>query len=409
MKLKHRAKSFENNRGKTVQVRQFEMLAKTLYGLEDILADEVVKCGGHLLKKENRAIRFKGDNSVLYRLNYRARTALRILKPLAQFRVRDEKELYYGVNETNWHDVMDTGKTFSVDPVVHSRYFNHSHYVALKVKDAIVDQFRDRLGRRPSVDQKNPHIKINVHIAHDRCTLSLDSTGMSLHKRGYRTGHGKASLNEVLAAGMILLSGWDGNTDFIDPMCGSGTLVIEAAMVAYDIAPGVFRTNYLFQNWPDYNASLFEMVKAERKITRHIIPEIIGSDISATQVQVARKNVLSAGLSDKIKLKIMPLQDLEPASSSGTIIINPPYGERVKYQNLDKLYHEVGNHLKRNFSGYDAWILSGNIEALKHLGLHPSKRNTLYNGDLRCKYQKYELYEGSKKNGSDRNKRRKYT
>ena len=382
----------------------FEILAKTLFGLEDVLADEVSKLGGENLKRENRAIRFVGNKEVMYRVNYHARTALRVLKPIASFHAQNEDQLYHNTLKTDWSKIFSFNQTFAVDSVVFSPKFKNSHYVALKIKDAIVDQFRDKLGKRPSVDSRNPQIQINAHISNDLCTLSLDSSGSSLHKRGYRKSHGIASLNEVLAAGMILLSGWDGSTDFYDPMCGSGTLVIEAAMIAYGIPPGTYRRKFLFENWKDFEQEVFEKVKNEKTARKKHFPEIIGLDNLATQIRIARNNLENAELSEKVKLKILSLNEVKPGLQAGTIIMNPPYGERMKSYDLNNLYKEIGNSLKQNFTGFDAWVLSGSPNALKNIGLRPSRKIALLNGDIKCQYQKYELYKGSKKTKENWNK-----
>ena len=383
----------------------FEILVKTLFGLEGILADEIRNLGGQEIKKENRAVRFTGNKEHIYRINYHARTALKILVPITVFQAKNEEELYRNTLRTDWSNIFSANQNFAIDSVVFSEKFKHSHYVALKVKDAIVDQFRDKYGKRPSIETRNPDIQINVHIADTRCTISFDSTGPSLHKRGYRKSHGPASLNEVLAAGMILMSGWDGSTSFYDPMCGSGTLLIEAALIGYGIPPGSYRRKFLFENWKDFDASLFEKVKTEEFSTKKNAPEIIGMDSLATQIRTARENLQNAGLSEKIKLKILDLDEARPNHQSGTVIMNPPYGVRVKSPDLINLYNEIGNSLKHNFTGFDAWILSGNINALKSIGLRPSKKVTLFNGDIKCLYQKYDLYEGSKKRKENWNKK----
>ncbi len=383
---------------------RFEILVKTLFGLEDVLLEEIRKLGGQDIKRENRAVRFRGKIEDIYRVNYHARTALKVLIPVVEFTVQNEDQLYQKTLKTDWSKYFSVNQNFAVDSVVFSQKFKHSHYVALKIKDAIVDQFRDKYGRRPSVDSKNPQIQINAHISNDRCTLSLDSTGASLHKRGYRKSHGPASLNEVLAAGMILLSGWNGSTNFYDPMCGSGTLLIEAAMIAYGIPPGSFRQKFLFENWKDFNPELFKKVKNEVTVQKKNTPEIIGMDNMATQIRSARSNLQFADLSEKVKLKILNLDEAKPDQQEGIVIMNPPYGIRVKSHDLINLYQEIGNTLKHNFTGFDAWILSGNPNALKNIGLRPSRKVTLFNGDIKCQYQKYELYKGSKKSHENWNK-----
>jgi len=375
----------------------FEMLAKTMYGFESILAEEVKELGGTEIRSGNRAVRFQGNLEVLYRMNYYSRLSLKIIKPLAEFNARDEQDLYDKTMEIDWSKIMSINQTFAIESTVHSSHFKHSHYVALKVKDAIADRFRKDVGRRPNVDPKNPHIKLNVHISNSRVSLSLDSSGASLHKRGYRKGHGIASLNEVLAAGLIVLSGWDRKTPLIDPMCGSGTILIEAALMASDIPPGSFFREYLFHNWPNYDSELYKKVLSEKKedTTRNV--QIIGSDSSTEQIRVARLNIRNAGLSDLVRLKQKEFSKLSLPSPEGIIIMNPPYGERIQHDNLVELYKEIGNQLKKEYKGYKAYVLSAKPEALKFIGLHPSAKHILYNGEYKCLFQEYELYEGSRK------------
>jgi putative N6-adenine-specific DNA methylase len=375
----------------------FEMLAKTLFGFEDILSKEIESLGGKILTKENRAVRFTGDKKILYKVNYHARTALRVLRPLFVFNAENEKELYKNILEYPWDKVFGVNQTFAVNSVVYSPFFKHSHYVALKVKDAIVDRFRKDFGIRPSVNTTEPDVPVNIHLSNNRCTVSLDSSGDSLHKRGYRMGHGVASLNEVLAAGLISLTGYDGSLPFIDPMCGSGTLVIEAALIAYGISPGSFGRKYSFQNWLDYDDSLFEKISKEGMNRDRDVLGIFGSDISDKQIRVARMNVYNAGLMDKIKLKEKDMEDLHLKYPDGIMLINPPYGERIRPEHIDELYSMIGNTLKRNFHGYTAWVFSGNPGSLKKIGLHPSEKYLLYNSEIKCQFRKFELYQGSKK------------
>ena len=377
--------------------KNFGMLAKTMYGFESILAEEVKELGAKEVSTENRAVRFRGSLEVLYRVNYYSRLSLKILKPLAEFNARNEQDLYDKTMGIDWSRIMTVNQTFAIDSVVHSPHFTHSHYVALKVKDAIADRFRKDMGRRPNVDSKNPHIKVNVHISNTRVSLSLDSSGASLHKRGYRKGHGKASLNEVLAAGLIVLSGWDKKMPLIDPMCGSGTIIIEAALMAHDIPPGSFYREYLFPNWTDFDPELYKKIRSEKRRDTSGSIEIIGSDSSTEQIRVARLNLRNAGLSDLVVLKQKEFAKLLPSSPEGIIIMNPPYGERIEHDNLVELYKEIGNQLKKEYNGYKAFVFSAKPEALKFIGLHPSSKNILYNGEYKCMYQEYELYEGSRK------------
>ncbi len=334
---------------------------------------------------------------MLYRLNYFSRTAVRILVVLSEFIARDATELYTRAGDYDWRKLMTIKQSFAVDSVVYSSVFRHSHYAALKVKDAIADQFVKHVSLRPSVDTNNPDIRIHLHISAERCTLALDSSGHSLHKRGYRQEHGAAPISEVLAAGMILLSGWNGTSDFMDPMCGSGTLVIEAALIAANIAPGSFRHKFLFENWNSFDRGLFESVKSSSRPKPKPDVNISGSDISIQQIRVARKNISRAGLTDFIGLTRVPFSEVKPTAPKGFLIINPPYGERMQEENLMVMYQEIGTVMKHHFSGWNAWILSSNNRAMKHIGLRHSGKYSLFNGALKCSFQGYELYPGSKR------------
>lgn len=373
------------------------MVAKTFYGLEEVLARELKELGAENIELQNRAISFTGDQALLYRSNLCLRSALRILKPLQKFTSRNEWDLYNGAQKIDWSRYCDADSTIAVSAVVNSPHFTHSQYVSQKIKDAVVDQFRTLCGRRPSVDVLNPTLRLHVYISDETCTLSLDSSGDSLHKRGYRLEGRDAPLNEALAAGLILLTGWHGQSNFIDPMCGSGTLVIEAAMIAYNIPPGLNR-DFGFMRWKDFDGQLWERVRqnASEKIAdfKH---QIIGSDISREAIALARKTLERAHLSGKINLAVTPFETQRPPSSGGVLVMNPPYGERMKKADIVEFYKMIGDHLKQHYTGYDAWILSANREAIKHLGLRPSKTVTVFNGGLECKFQKFTLYKGSRK------------
>lgn len=374
-----------------------KFLAKTFKGLEQVLAKELDTLGAKNIVILNRAVGFDGDLTTLYQANLWLRTALNILVPIEEFKVRNETELYRKVKSIKWEKFIDVENTFSIHPVVHSKFFKHSKYVALKSKDALVDRFRDEFGARPSVDTSNPDLKINVHIAHDKCTVSLDSSGLSLNKRGYRVGNVEAPLNEVLAAGLIALSGWNQKEDLTDPFCGSGTILIEAAMLSYNIAPGINRS-FGFEKWANFDLSLLKKLKEEAKKSElKVAPQFFGSDILDKNVRTTAKNIFSAGLGGKIKIQQADFTTLSSSTSKGTIITNPPYGERLKPENIHSFYRKIGDNLKHSFQNHSAWILSSNINALKHLGLKTSKRLEIYNGALPCKFFKYEMYAGSKK------------
>ncbi len=375
----------------------FKMVAKTFRGLEPVLASEIKSIGGRNVTVGNRVVYFEGDKELLYRSNFQLRTALRILKPFHEFRAKDENELYKGAYNFNWSSLLSPRMTFAIDGVLKSRYFNHSKYIALKVKDAIADQFRATTGERPGVDTNDPDLRFNLHISDDRCTILLDSSGESLHKRGYRTETSSAPLNEVMAAGMILLSGWDRKSDLIDPMCGSGTIAIEAAMIAYNIPPGLYRKNFAFEKWADFDKELFESIYNEEYEEPLVYPNITGSDISPFAVTMARSNAKNAFLGKRINFTISAFEDMMPAGEGGLLIANPPYGERLKVDNMRAFYTVLGDCMKNNFPGYTAWILTSNLEAAKYTGLRPEKKIILFNGPLECRFLKYTLYTGTKK------------
>jgi putative N6-adenine-specific DNA methylase len=382
---------------------KFRMIAKTISGLEEVLAIELTEMGADDISIVNRGAQFYGDKTTLYRANYLLRTALRVIKPIAVFQASDEEQLYNEVYKIDWSQYLDVNGTFSVDGVTSYSNITHSKYLALKTKDAIVDQFRDKFGKRPNVKLDNSDLVVNVRIFRDECTVSIDSSGESLHKRGYRVEAGLAPLSEVLAAGLVLLSEWDRKSAFIDPMCGSGTIPIEAALIACNIPPGFFREDYCFMHWQDFDNSLWENVKkeADNKIVEHR-GDIIGSDRSGRILAIAKKNVRSAGLNNIITLKPSFLGDLIPPESGGIAMMNPPYDERLKTEDVVGLYKSIGDALKQHFQGYQAWVISGHKEALKFVGLRPSRNITVYNGPLECKFAKFDIYEGSKKDLYDK-------
>ncbi len=374
-----------------------QFIAKTLQGLEEILAKELTDIGAKDVEVQRRMVKFSGDTETLYRANFQTRTATRILKPIYQFKARNEEELYGLAKKFDWTTVMDLSHKFAVDSTVNSEVFTHSHFVALKLKDAVADFFREKFGRRPFVDPKNPQIQLHIHISDQDCTVLLDSSGDSLHKRGYRLNQDVAPINEVLAAGMIMLSGWDGTTPFIDPMCGSGTILIEAALIARGIAPGIFRKHFGFENWLDFDKEAFEKVFNDESYEKDITPTIIGTDISARSIDIASSNFRNAGIQKFIEIKKQSIFDYFPPEGQGIVITNPPYGERLKKDQLDVFYKQLGDCFKQRYKGYDVWMISGNMDALKSFGLHPSKTTTLFNGPIECKYQCFSIYSGSKK------------
>lgn len=381
--------------------KEFQMLAKTFKGLEDVLAKELIELGANNVQIQRRAVAFTGDKRMLYTANFCLRTASRVLVPIATFKAKKTDEIYEQVKQVDWAQYMNTRTSFAIDATVYSDLFRHSQYVTYRVKDALVDWWMEHGGVRPNVQLTNPDLYLNVHIAGDMVTLSLDSSGESLHKRGYRVANTQAPINEALAAGMLLLAGWNGQSDFYDPMCGSGTLLIEAALIARNIAPGIYRKGFAFEKWADFDADLFEDVSSDDSRERDFIHKIYGSDAGFYAMQVAMKNVQSAGLQRDIEVKQIRVQELKLAEKNtegALIMINPPYGERLAQdRDVLRLYQDMGTTLKHQFSGATAWIISSNEDALKCVGLRPAKKIHLVNGDLECLFNKYELFKGDRK------------
>lgn len=376
---------------------EFELIAKTFHGLEEILAKELTELGASDIEIGNRMVAFTGDKALMYKANFCLRTAIRILKPIKHFKANTADEVYENIKSIAWENYLDNTKSFAVDAVVFSNEFRHSKFVAYKVKDAIVDYFRDKTGERPSVRINNPDVLLNIHIAEDRCTLSLDSSGESLHRRGYRQEAVEAPLNEVLAAGMILMTGWKGECDLIDPMCGSGTIPIEAALIARNIAPGVFRKEFAFEKWVDFDQDLFDSIYNDDSAEREFNHRIYGYDNNPKANEIATHNVKAAGLSKEITLKLQPFQQFEQPREKSIIVTNPPYGERISTDDLLGLYRMIGERLKHAFAGNDAWILSYRDECFDQIGLKPSVKVELYNGALECQFRKYQLFDGKYK------------
>lgn len=381
------------------QISNFRMLAKTIVGLEDILAKELLQLGAQEIEVHNRAVSFSGDKGFMYKANLNLRTALRILKPIKEFTVRNEQHLYKEIQKIYWPDYLDVTDTLAIDCVLSTDLFSHSQFIAQKAKDAIVDQFRDKFGARPSVELDKPTLRINLHIKNDVCTVSLDSSGDSLHKRGYRDKTNLAPINEVLAAGLVLLSGWDKESPLINPMCGSGTILIEAALLACNIPPGYYQDEFGFQQWKDYDANLWDKIyeSSMKKVNTNNI-ELIGIEISRNVARKAKENIKRAQLDDVITIYNEPFEDFEPTSRPGILIINPPYGERMDQdEDINGLYKSMGDTFKKKYSGSTAWIISSNMDALKHVGLRPSRKIVVFNGPLECRFMRFDMYSGTKK------------
>lgn len=379
-----------------------ELLIKTFAGLEDVLAGELQALGAQDITTHTRALSCQGDQRLLYAANLHLRTALRVLVPIANFRVRDEQDLYRRINRIDWRPYLANDRTLAIDTVTQSERLNHSHFLSLKTKDAIVDQLRQATGRRPNVDLERPDVRIHLHIDRDnQCTLHLDSSGDGLHRRGYRTGGGEAPLNEVLAAGLIQLTGWERDGAFVDPFCGSGTLLIEAATFAYNIPPG-WNRRFGFQRWPDFNAKLWENVREEAQHGfREFNYPIVGSDRDFKMVKLAHSNVYAAGLEGKIQIEKQDFARMSPPPPPGIVVTNPPYDIRVQNNDIEALYSAFGDKLKQDFTGYTAWVFTGNLDALKRLGLRSARRIDLLNAQIACKFARFDLYAGSRRADSD--------
>lgn len=380
-------------------MQEFKMIAKTFKGLEEVLAGELVELGANNVQLERRAVSFTGDKRLLYMANFYLRTASRVLVPILTFKAKDADEVYENVKTIDWAKYMTLQTGFQIDATVYSETFRHSRYVTYRVKDAIVDWWNEREGKRPNVKLSDPDLFLNVHIANETVTLSLDSSGESLHKRGYRVANTEAPINEALAAGMLLMAGWKGETDFYDPMCGSGTLLIEAALIAQNIAPGIFRKSFAFEKWADFDKDLFEDIYNDDSLERPFTHHIYGSDASFYAVQQALKNVKSAGQQRCIDVKQIRLQEIKREEQKPALVmVNPPYGERLAQdKDVMRLYGDMGTAFKHQFTGSTAWVISSNEEALKCIGLKPSKRIKLLNGELECWFNKYELFSGERK------------
>ncbi|MDD2474848.1 MAG: THUMP domain-containing protein [Dysgonamonadaceae bacterium] len=377
--------------------KSFQMVAKTMAELEDVLAEELLELGAQNVETGTRMVSFTGDNALLYKANLHCRTALRILKPIHTFVANTADEVYNEIKQMNWDEYLTLDKTFSIDAVVFSHIFRHSKFVAYRVKDGIVDYFSEKYEKRPSVSVTNPDLVFNIHIAHNKCTLSLDSSGESLHKRGYRIAQTDAPLNEVLAAGMILKSGWRGQSNFIDPMCGSGTLLIEAAMIALNTPPGIHRDSFAFEKWNDFDKELFSEVYNDDSTAKTFDYKIIGSDVSGQAISIAETNVKNAGLKNYITLEVKPFQKYtEAPQPPGVLMVNPPYGERIRIDDIEALYNMIGERIKHVFTGYDAYVLSFKKENFDNIGLKPDKRFFLFNGALECEMRKYEIFAGKR-------------
>ena len=382
----------------------FKMVAKTFYGFEDVLSKELLKLGAQKIEKGSRSVSFYGDKGFLYKANLSLRTAIKILKPIKSFKFKDQDDFYNKIYKIEWDNYLDKEGSFLVNSIVfHSEMFNHSQYVSQKAKDAVVDRFRDIFKKRPDVDLKHPDLRINIHINRNSCNVSLDSSGESLHKRGYKAFGTVAPINEILAAGIVLMSGWKADSDFLDPMCGGGTILIEAAMIACNMAPNLNRNEFAFEKWKDWDEDLFDLI--EKSVLNKIIKfdhKIIGYDISGGVIKKAKENIKNAELEIDVSVEKMDFFTTSKEEDSKLhILFNPPYDKRISYD-IKQMYTSIGDTLKNNYTNSNAWIITSNIEALKHIALHPSKKIKLYNSNLEARLVNYEIYKGSKKEKNPR-------
>lgn len=378
--------------------KNFKMVAKTFFGFEEILAKEVQQLGGQDVQTGTRVVTFSGDKGFMYKANLSLRTALKILKPVKWFKVLNEKGLYDGVSSIDWSQFMTEKQTFVVDVTLYSEAFNNSQFVALKTKDAIVDQFRAKTGVRPSIDKDFPDLRIHIHLDRDQCTVSLDTSGDSLHQRGYRSATNIAPINEVLAAGMLILSGWDGTSHFLDPMCGSGTILAEAAMIACNIPANINRKEFAFEKWNDWDNDLFDqIIDSLMKKTREFHYTIKGYDKAPSAVRKAQDNIQNANLDDYVIIEQKNFFETEKQTEGPLhMVFNPPYGERLDID-MERFYREIGDTFKQSYPNTQAWFITANLEALKFVGLKPSRKIKLFNGKLEARLLKYDIYEGSKR------------
>lgn len=383
-----------------MDTNNYIMVAKTFAGMEDLLMDELKALGATDLRKLTRAVEFKGDKAVMYKANLWCRTALRILKPYTAFEAENEQQLYDEIQKIDWSKHLSLYQTFAIETTLNMSNLNHSQYASLKIKDAIADQFRATSGKRPSVDVESPDLRIQAHIYNNHCTLSFDSSGESLHKRGYRDLTNQAPINEALAAALVIYSGWDRQSTFLDFMCGSGTILIEAAMMARNIAPNKLKKKFGFQSWNDYDEELWSEIYDDALIgeKQNLDFKIIGVDKSGIVLDKARQNIENAGLTDDIELQKGLFQDFVAPTGEGTLVSNPPYGLRINDDDdLLGTYKSIGDTLKSSFAGWKAWIFTGNLELAKFIGLRPTRKIHLFNGQVECRFLKFEIYSGTKR------------
>ncbi len=380
------------------KIFKMELVAKTLFGLEDVLKKELIDLGAEKVRTGNRVVEFSGDMEMIYKSNLWLRTAISILVPIKKFKFRDQDDLYNQLSRIKYDEYMSVNNSFAIKGAVNSKLFNYTKYPMLVMKDAIADYFRDKYdNKRPDVDTTRPNILFDLHIKENECTIALNSSGAPLFQRGYRKATGEAPLNEVVAAGLLYLSGWDQKSNLVDPFCGSGTIPIEAALMANGIPANISRKHYSFQFWPDFNQKLWDKIydEAPRVPKRDLDFKIIGSDTDGDMVLKSRQNAKALPLGKTIDFQVKDFKDFEAPEEGGTLISNPPYGERLDGMDVDELYRDLGNYFKRNLPGYNCWVMSSNYDALKCIELKPSAKIQVYNGSLSCSFRKFEIFKGS--------------
>lgn len=376
----------------------YKIVISTYAGLEDVLAKELLNLGGRDIERHTRAVSCTGDKGFIYKANFSLRTALRVMVNVGEFRFRNEQGLYDGVKEIDWQHYIQPEQTISVRCTLSSDAFTNNLYPALKAKDAIADYFREKTGKRPDVDRQNADVQVSLFIHERSCTVQLNSSGASLHLRGYREEADKAPLSEVMAAGLIMLTGWEGPRPLVDFMCGSGTIPIEAALIAGKIPPGVFREKFAFETWPDFDAELFTTIRNKQveRITETPV-KIFGNELVRRVASKARENVHAAKVEDMVTITVKDYRDFDPPENGGIVITNPPYGEKLDLEDAREFYKEIGDTLKQRYAGYTAWLFTGTPDAHKWVGLRPSRKIPLFNGAIECRFLKYDLFAGSKK------------
>lgn len=382
-----------------------EIVAKTFFGFEDVLAEEIKALGGKNIKKGNRVVSYEGNREMLYKSNVWLRTAISILVPIETFYFKNEKDLVEKLNRVRYSTYFSVNKTFAVKGAVNSTMFKHSQFPLLLLKDAIADHFRDSFGKRPNVNKEKPNVVFDLYINDKQCTVSLNSSGAPLFQRGYRSKVGLAPLNEAVAAGLILMSGWDKQSDLYDPFCGSGTIPIEAALIAAGIPPQIERQNFSFKYWKDFDQTLWESILGQLPRRPLINPKfkIVGSDTDTEMVRMARQNARALPIGNLVTFEAKDFKDQGTDSDKGGVLItNPPYGERIGIDDVHKLYKMMGDGFKHRYPGFDCWVISSNSDGFKSIELKPEKKIKVYNGKLECDFRSYRIFKGSLKDDKKR-------